>query len=46
MLKKGRLKCYNQREFGGTIMNRKNIGKSADELVALWNETHPDDPVR
>ncbi|MCG3209797.1 MAG: hypothetical protein FOGNACKC_03424 [Anaerolineae bacterium] len=35
----------NQREFGGAIVNHKNVGKSADELVALWNETHPDDPV-
>jgi hypothetical protein len=35
----------NQRKFGGTTMNRTNIGKSADELVALWNEIHPGDPV-
>ncbi len=35
----------NQRKFDGTIMNRKNIGQAADELVALWNETHPNDPV-
>ena len=27
------------------IINKENIGKSADELVALWNESHPDDPV-
>ncbi len=27
------------------IINKDSIGKSADELVALWNESHPDDPV-
>lgn len=35
----------NRKSFTGTIHNRKNIGKSGDELVALWNELHPDDPV-
>ena len=24
--------------FTGTILNRENIGKTADELVAMWNE--------
>ena len=27
------------------IINRANIGKSADELLALWNQLHPEDPV-
>lgn len=31
--------------FTGTIRNSENIGKTADELVALWNIAHPDDPV-
>ncbi len=31
--------------FRGMIRNVENIGKSADELVALWNEKHPEDPV-
>lgn len=31
--------------FTGTIINRENIGKTSDELVALWNAEHPDDPV-
>ncbi len=31
--------------FTGTIRNRKNIGKTADELVTAWNAEHPDDPV-
>ena len=35
----------NQGQFNGTILNRGNIGKTADELVAQWNEEHPDDPV-
>jgi hypothetical protein len=35
----------NNRKFDGKIINRNNIGKTADELVALWNEEHPEDPV-
>lgn len=31
--------------FSGTIRYRENIGKSTDDLVALWNKAHPDDPV-
>jgi hypothetical protein len=31
--------------FTGSITNRQHIGKTADELVALWNAEHPDDPV-
>ena len=31
--------------FTGTIINRENIGKSSDDLVAKWNEFHSDDPV-
>ena len=31
--------------FSGEIINRENIGKSADELVEMWNNDHPDDPV-
>ena len=31
--------------FTGTIINRENIGKTSDELVARWNEEHADDPV-
>ena len=32
--------------FQGRIHHAENIGKSADELVALWNEGHPEDPVK
>lgn len=32
--------------FHAKILNKKNIGKSADELVAQWNQEHPEDPVQ
>lgn len=32
-------------KWTGTILNKKNIGKSAEELAALWNRDHPDDMV-
>jgi len=32
-------------DFRGEIGNRDMIGKTADELVARWNEEHSDDPV-
>lgn len=31
--------------FSGRILNRENVGKSGDELVARWNQEHPEDPV-
>jgi hypothetical protein len=31
--------------FGGEIINRENIGKSQAQLVALWNQYHPEDAV-
>ena len=34
-----------QDAFNGTIDNKAHRGMSADELVALWNRAHPDDPV-
>lgn len=27
------------------IVNRDNVGKTPDELIALWNEENPTDPV-
>jgi hypothetical protein len=33
------------RAFLGDIVNRDMIGKTADDLVARWNQEHPDDPV-
>ncbi len=35
----------NSGNFRGKIINRRNIGKTADELVAQWNVDHPKDPV-
>lgn len=32
-------------KFRGQISNTDSIGLSADDLVARWNEEHPDDPV-
>jgi hypothetical protein len=31
--------------FTGTIANREFIGKSPEELVARWNNEHPEDPI-
>lgn len=31
--------------FEGAIINREHIGKTSDELVALWNTEHPEDQV-
>jgi nucleoid DNA-binding protein len=31
--------------FSGDIVNRENIGKTPEELIAKWNEEHPEDPV-
>lgn len=31
--------------FRGNVKNAENIGKTADDLAAQWNEAHPDDPV-
>lgn len=31
--------------FRGRILNKKNIGMTADEVYARWNREHPDDPV-
>lgn len=38
--------ALNNGDFSGTIRNKGNRGKSAEELVALWNELHPEDPVK
>jgi len=32
-------------EYGGTILNRANAGMTLAELVARWDEEHPDDPI-
>ena len=32
-------------KFHAKILNKSNIGRSSEELIALWNADHPDDPV-
>ena len=31
--------------FTGTIIDRENIVKTSEELVAMWNEAYPDDQI-
>jgi nucleoid DNA-binding protein len=31
--------------YKGTIINRENIVGTVDELVAIWNDQHPEDPI-
>jgi hypothetical protein len=35
----------NNGSFSGKIRNKRNIGKSAAEVIAMWNAEHPEDPV-
>lgn len=35
----------NNGSFEGKICNRDHIGKKVAEVMALWNEENPDDPV-
>ncbi len=35
----------NPTKMTATILHKKNIGKSAEELVALWNQEHPEDLI-
>ena len=35
----------NQGGFEGNVINRENIGKTSEELVAKWNSIYPDDQV-
>ena len=32
-------------QFTGSIANRENIGKTSEELIAMWNEAHSEDPI-
>lgn len=38
-------RALNAGSFSGRIRNKKNIGMTAAEVIALWNAEHPDDPV-
>ena len=31
--------------FTGRIRNRENIGLTSQDLVRMWNEEHPEDPI-
>ena len=44
-LDRGLKNGLNAHAFAGRILNRENIGKTSDELVALWDAEHPDDQV-
>jgi hypothetical protein len=45
-LDRGLKRALNRKgDFNGRIRNKRNIGKTADEIYALWNREHPDDPV-
>lgn len=35
----------NTGSFQGKIRNKKNIGKTVEQIVSMWNAEHPDDPV-
>jgi hypothetical protein len=35
----------NNGSFSGKIRNKRNIGKSTAEVIAMWNAEHPDNPV-
>ncbi|MCP5050676.1 MAG: hypothetical protein GY940_26165 [bacterium] len=38
-------KINEKRKFHAKILNRNMIGKTFADLIARWNEEHPDDPV-
>ncbi len=40
-----RLKKSLNIHYNGELVNRKHIGKTSDEVFALWNAEHPEDPV-
>lgn len=31
--------------FRGTWLNSQNIGKTEEEIIELWNDEHPEDPI-
>lgn len=38
-------RALNNGSFSGRIRNKKNIGMTAADVIALWNAEHPDTPV-
>ena len=39
------IKNINIGTFAAKVENAENMGKTPDELVTLWNEIHPEEPV-
>ena len=31
--------------FSGKVIRADNIGKTSEEIIALWNADHPEDPI-
>jgi hypothetical protein len=31
--------------FSGKLINAENVGKTSQEIAALWNKDHPEDPI-
>lgn len=44
-LDKGLKRGLNDGSFGGVIQNKRSVGRTSAEVIALWNAEHPDDPV-
>jgi hypothetical protein len=38
-------RALNSGNFSGRIRNKQHIGKTSEEIIALWNSERPDDPV-
>lgn len=38
-------KLGDTRDFGGRIINKRNAGKSSEQLIEAWNKAYPDNPV-
>ena len=37
--------ALNASNFSGKLINKRYIGMSSEQIVALWNSEHPEDPV-
>jgi nucleoid DNA-binding protein len=45
-LDRGLKKALNRAgEFKGKLRNKKNIGKTADEIFSLWDQEHPEEAL-
>ncbi len=41
----GALKRALNNKFSADLINKQHIGMSSEQVVALWNSEHPEDPV-